>query len=157
MATSLDLRDLVSMGLRVWYFLRHQPGDLRPIPASLVERFLSGQDRLPVDADGFVRYAQVIVRTEDRRATDVVQVGFYQDRAMKNGKLDRKHHREVMAVIPEVAFGGLQPSEPAPGVIEAGARFAKRRLEHLSNWKPTADEHAKLRALVNEKAGHRVT
>src|SRR3990170_6807563 len=141
------------MGASIWTFLRPRPGELSPVAQRAVDDFLSKAGRLPVDADGFVRYAQVVVNLENRRATDVLHVGFFQYRALKNGRLDRRHFREVMAAAPEAAFGALQLTKPPPGVVGAEHRFAKRRLEHLSTWKPTRDELSKLRGLVNQKAG----
>jgi len=141
------------MGASVWSFLRPQPGELRPVTQRAIEEFISNAGRLPADADGFVRYVQVLVDLENRRATRVLHVGFFQYRALKNGRLDRKHFREIMAAVPEAAFGWLQLIKPPAGVVGAEHRFAKRRLEHLSTWKPTRDELLKLRGLVNQKAG----
>jgi hypothetical protein len=144
------------MGASVWTFLRPRPGHLQPVTQRALDAFISDGGWLPVDADGFVRYAQVIVHLEDRRATEVLRVGFYQHRALENGTLDHRHFRKVMATIPDVLFGGLQLEKPAPGVVAAEHRFAKRRLAHLSNWQPTPDELSKLRKLVNEKAGREI-
>ena len=45
----------------------------------------------------------------------------------------------------KAAFGSLRLSKAPPGVIEAEDKFAKRRLEHLSQWKPTKADVGKLR------------
>ncbi len=140
------------MGASVWSFLRPHPGELRPVTQRAIEDFISNAGRLPIDADGFVRYAQVVVNLEIRRATEVLHVGFFQYRALKSGRLDHKHFRQIMAAVPEAAFGWLQLNKPPAGVVDAEHRFAKRRLEHLSTWKPTRDELLKLRGLVNQKA-----
>jgi len=103
-----------------------------------------------------VRSAQVVVNLENWRAVEVLRVGFYQYRALKNGKLDRKHFGAIMAAAPEAALGALQIDQPPPGVVAAEHRFAKRRLEHLSTWKPTKDDLAMLRDLVNHKAGREI-
>ena len=144
------------MGASVWSFLRPQPGELCPVAQREVEEFLSKAGRLQADVDGFVRYAGVIVNLQNRRAVEVLRVGFFQYRALENGRLDRKHFRELMAAVPEAAFGWLRLSKPPPGVVGAEQRFAKRRLEHLSTWKPTQGELSKLRGLVNSKAGREI-
>jgi hypothetical protein len=144
------------MGVSVWTFIRPRAGDLRLVSQRAVDEFISNAGRLPVDDEGFVRYAQVVVNLEMRRAVEVLQVGFYQYRALKNGKLDRKHLKAVMATIGEAAFGGLRLDPPPPGVVAAEHKFAKRRLDHLSTWKPTHDDLAKLRDVVNHKAGREV-
>ena len=144
------------MGVSVWTFLRSKPGEIFPVVQRAVDDFLANTGRLAADADGLVRYAQVVVYLENRRAVEVLRVGFFQYRALKNGKLNRRHFREIMAALPEVAFGWLQLSKPPPGVVCAEHRFAKRRLDQLNTWKPTQDELSKLRGLVNHKAGREI-
>jgi hypothetical protein len=88
----------------------------------------------------------------------VFQVGFNQYRALKNGKLDRKHFIPIMADAPEAAlFGALRIDDPPRGVVADEYRFAKHRLGHLGTWKPTQDDLAKLRELVNHKARREIT
>ena len=140
------------MGFSAWCFQRTRPGELRPVAQSAVDAFLSRGGRLPADPEGFVRYAEVIVTLEDRRAVDVLRIGFYQYRTLDDGTLDRNHFDEIMRTVPEAAFGWLQLSGPPPGVVDAEHRFAKRRLEHLSQWKPTDAERHQLAELVNRRA-----
>jgi hypothetical protein len=141
------------MGVSAWFFLRRRPGELCPLALSAVEAFMSKGGRLPTDTEGFVRYAQVVVSLQNRRAVEVLHLGFFQYRALKNGTLDRSHYDEILRTVPEAAFGWLQLSRPPPGVVPAEHRFAKRRLEHLSQWKPTQAELQLLGELVNRKAG----
>ncbi len=144
------------MGVSVWTFLRAQPGELRLVSQRAVDEFISNEGRLPADEEGFLRYVEVVVNLENRRAVEVLRIGFYQHRVLENGKLDRKHFRAVMATVGEAAFGGLRITEPQPGVVAAEHRFAKRRLDHLSTWKPTEGDLAKLRDVVNHKAGREI-
>jgi hypothetical protein len=144
------------MGIGAWCFLRPRPAELRPVAQSAAEAFFSDGGRLPADTEGFVRYAQVIVRLEGRRAMEVLRVGFFQYRALKDGTLDRRHFREIMAAVPEATFGWLQLDKPPPRVVSAEHKFAKRRLEHLSQWKPTKAEMVLLRDLVNRRAGREI-
>lgn len=148
-----DGRFFLVMGVSVWSFLRPRPGELHPVTQSAVEAFISGGGRLPADADGFVRYAQVIVSLRDRRAVEVLRVGLFQYRALTDGTLDREHFREIMAVIPQAAFGWVGVSQSPPRVVGAEHKFAQRRLDHMSRWKPTRAEQANLRELVNRRAG----
>jgi len=144
------------MGVSAWFFLRPRPGELRPLAQRAAQTFISDGGRLPADAEGFVRYAEVIVSLEDRQAVEVLRVGFFQYRALADGTVDREYVREIMATVPEAAFGWLELSKPPPGVIGAEHKFAKRRLDHLSQWKPTQDDLSKLRDLVNRKAGREI-
>jgi hypothetical protein len=144
------------MGVRVWSFLRPRPGELRRLAQSAADSFLSDGGRLPADTEGFVRYAQVIVNLQDRRAVKVLQVGFFQYRALKDGTLDRRHFREIMAAAPKAAFGWLRLSKLPPGVVAAEHKFAKRRVEHLSQWKPTKADLGMLRDIVNRRAGREI-
>ncbi|MCC6808571.1 MAG: hypothetical protein IT381_14190 [Deltaproteobacteria bacterium] len=144
------------MGFGGWCFLRARPGELRPIARRAIDAFFFDGGRLPPDADGFVRYAEVIVKLEDRRAVEVARVGFIQHQTIKDGRLDRKHLREVMASAAESAFGGLKLFPRAAGVVSAEHKFAKRRLQNLSQWVPNEDERRLLRELVNQKAGKQI-
>jgi hypothetical protein len=145
------------MSVSIWTFLRPRPGELRPVAFRAVDDFLTKAGRLPADEEGFVRYAQAIVKLENRRATEVLRVGFFQYRALKDGRLDRRFFRKIMEAIPEAALGWVQVDKPPPGVVAAGHKFAKRRLEHLSTWKPMGDDLSRLRELVNQKAGRVIT
>lgn len=144
------------MGVSAWFFLRPRLGELRPLSQRAAEAFIPDGGRLPADAEGFVRYAQVIVSLQDRRALEVLRVGFFQYRALPDGTLDREHFQEIMAAVPEAAFGWLQLSKPPPGVVGVEHKFAKRRLDHLSHWKPTRGELESLRELVNRRAGREI-
>ena len=64
---SLRSAILGAMGVTTWLFLRPRPGELQPLALSKVEDFFFGTGQLPVDEEGLVRYAEVIVHLEDRR------------------------------------------------------------------------------------------
>jgi hypothetical protein len=144
------------MAATVWFFLRPRVGELRPVALAKVEDFFMRDGRFPTDEEGFVRYAEVSVFLEDRRAVEVLRVGYFQHRARADGTLDRDRHMEVMAATGEASFGQIPFSEPPPGVVASEHKFAKRRLEHLSQWKPTKTEIALLREFVNHKAGRTI-
>ena len=91
--------------------------------------------------------AQVIVNLENRHVVEILRVGFFQYRALADGRIDPEHSREVMATVHEAAFGWLQLTKPPPGVVDAECKFAERRLHHMSAWKPTQGELSKLRSL----------
>ena len=140
------------MGTRVWTFLRSREGELRPVSQRAVDEFFARTGTLPADADGFVRFAEVVVDVVERCAVEVLRVGFHQHKALKNGKLDRKYFKAVVDAAPDlIAWLGIV--KPPPGVVDASHRFEKRRLEHLNTWTPTEVELEMLRYLVNGKAG----
>ena len=144
------------MGARAWFFLRPQPGELCALAQSAVEDFFFRDGRLPIDHEGVVRYAEVVVLLEDRRAVEVLRVGFFQHRTRANGTLDRKSYMKVTAAAGEAAFGHLSFPKPPPGVVGAQDKFAQRRLDRLTRWKPTRAEVVTLRELVNRKAGREI-
>jgi len=121
-----------------------------------VDDFFFRDGQLPADQAGFVRYAEVMVLLADRRAVEVLRVGYVQHRTRADGTLDRQRHMEVMAATGEAAFGHLPFPRPPPGVVGAEHKFAQRRLDHLSRWTPTRTEVVKLRELVNRKAGREI-
>jgi hypothetical protein len=141
--------------MAIWYFLRTRPGELRPLPRAQVEAFFSDRGLLPND-HRVVRYAEVVVQLENRKAVAVVQVGCFQCRALADGTIDRKHLQEVMALAGEAAFGRGFAFRSTPGVVDAGHRFAKRRLQHVGEWQLSDAEQAALRTLVNHKAGRTI-
>lgn len=144
------------MAATVWFFLRPRVGELRPVALAKVEDFFMRDGRLPTDEEGFVRYAEVSLLLEERRAVEVLRVAYSQHRARADGTLDRDRHMEVIAAAGEVSFGQMPFQEPPPGVVSSEHKFAKRRLEHLSKWNPTKTEIALLRKLVNHKAGREI-
>jgi hypothetical protein len=144
------------MGVTLWYFLRPRPGELRPQPRAAVEDFFFHGGPLPAGEGGFARYIEVLVRLHHRKAVEVLRVGAFQYRVLSDGTLDREHLNEIMALAGNVVLGRLSLFKPPPGVIEAEHRFAKRRLEHVGEWKPTRTELAMLRELVNRKAGRQL-
>jgi hypothetical protein len=155
LATSTEVIDpREGMGLALWYFLCARPGELRPLPLAQVDAFFSSGGRLP-DDNGVVRYLEVVVQFEDRKAVEVLRITGSQHRVIADGTLDRQHLGEVMALAGEAALGGVLAFK-RPGVIDAEHRFARRRLEHVGPWKPSQVELALLRTLVNRKAGRTI-
>lgn len=116
----------------------------------------AGTERRRGLEEGFVRYAEVLVLLDDRRAVEVLRVGYFQHRTRADGTLDRERGMAVMAAAGEAAFGHLPFPKPPPGVVGAEHKFAQRRLDHLYRWKPTRAEIVKLRDLVNRKAGREI-
>lgn len=142
------------MGLTMWTFVRTEPGELRSVALRAVEAFMDSTGRLPVADDGFVRYAQVVVRLENRRAIEVVQIGFHRHRALADGTLDREGFDRVLALIAQATSSRLPPpGEGSSSLVPAEHRFAQRQLDHVSHWEPTEGDLSRLRALVNQKAG----
>ena len=135
------------MGVSAWFFLRRQPGELCPLTQSAVEAFISKGGRLPADTEGFVRYAQVVVSLQNRRAVEVLQLGFFQYRTLEDGTIDQEYRMELMRNAGMVVGGRLAVEETPAGVIQADHRFAERRLEHMQNWEPTDADLAALREL----------
>lgn len=142
------------MGISVWYFVRSQPGEFRALTSRAADQFFSDAGgRFPPDADGLVRYAQVCVDMENRRAVALRRVDFLQTRANEDGSIDRDYERKVMHDVVPVVMGGLLPSDSPAGVIDAEPKFAQRRLDHMTKWTPTKEDLESLRRLVNHKAG----
>lgn len=144
------------MGVSVWFFQRMRPGELCPLTQSALDAFMFKGGRLARDAEGFVAYAQVVVSLSNRCAQDVLRVGFFRYRALDDGRLDRNYYDEIKRTIPVAAFGWLRLDKSPPGLVGAEDKFAKRRLEHLNQWKPTKAELALLRELVNRRAGREI-
>ena len=140
------------MSATVWYFLRQVPGELQPLTRIAFEAFMSGEVSLPTDEDGYVRYVEVVVRLENRQATELLSLGFFRTRALADGHVDPDHRFEIMAAAGGLMSGAIASVEPIPGVVNAEHRFAARRLHNLSRWEPEEADAPALRELVNRRA-----
>ncbi|MFH0901089.1 MAG: hypothetical protein V2A73_10705 [Pseudomonadota bacterium] len=129
---------------------------LQPITTTKMNAFFDGKGRIPPDDEGFVRFVQVVVRLENRRAVEVLRFTCSKHRARRDGKLDEGHLHEIMVLMSEAASGGLTLTKTPPGEVHAEHRFALRRLEHIGTWQPTSTERATLRGLVNRRAHARI-
>ena len=123
----------------VWYFIRTAPGELDTVALTAFEAFAESDGKLSPSADGFVRYAEVVVETMQQSAVRVVSAFFGQMRANGDGSRNEEHHAESM----RAAVASLDAESAA---------LASLRYRHLSVWEPTSADHAKLRELVNAKA-----
>lgn len=144
------------MAATVWFFLRSSSGELRYLPRSEMHAFVQQGGRIAPDEDGLVRYAQVVVNLEDRRVVELLSVAFIQRRAHPDGTIDREHFLGVARLMTDATFGDLHVGSTHGGVVRAEHRFAKRRLEHTSQWKPTDADFGALRSLVNRRARREV-
>ena len=113
---------------------------------------MSGEVSLPGDDDGYIRYVQVVVRLENRRAVELVSVGFFRTGVLADGHVDPEHEYEVMAAVGDMMSGAIGRVERTPGVVNAEHRFAERRLYNLSRWEPEKTDSTVLRGLVNRRA-----
>jgi hypothetical protein len=145
------------MGIGVWYFVRSRPGELQSLPRAHVDRFFGGGGQLPHD-DGVACYIEVIVRLQDRQAVEVLRVTASQHGVLDDGTLDRQHLDEVMRLAGEATPGFVLSSVPKQPrrVVDAGHRFAQRRLDHVGKWQLSDAERAALRTLVNRKASRTI-
>ncbi len=140
------------MGVTVWTFRRAQPGSIAALPLRHFEEFFRGERRLPPNEEGFVEFVEVIVELENRRPVGLVRVGFFKHRATADGALDREHFSEVMSTVIASGDRPISHHDVPEGLVEAGHRFAQRRLQHLNRWTPSANERARLGELVNARA-----
>jgi hypothetical protein len=128
------------MAVTVWFFLRPRLGELHPVSLAKVGDFFMRGGILPADEEGFVRYVEVSVLLEDRQAVEVLRVGYFQRKGHADATLDRDYYMKVRSAAGAASFGQSPSSEPPPGVVGAEQKFAKRRLKHLSHWKPAETE-----------------
>jgi hypothetical protein len=62
------------MGLTVWLFLQKASGIFQSFPTARYGRFHDGQEPLPTLAGQEARFAEVVVESDQRRATRVCRV-----------------------------------------------------------------------------------
>jgi hypothetical protein len=121
------------MGVSAWSFLRSRPGELHPLAQRTAEAFISKGDRIPADAEGSVRYAQVIVRFHDRHAVEVLRIGLLPVRQLGRRQqlgeglspaavYDRVRHWAKVAGLTPEDFGSHSPRS---GFMSTAARRGK--------------------------------
>ena len=122
------------MGLSVRIFFFPQEDQCRRIPFARFERFWSG-----IEADAFLEYAgrminyvEVLVRLEKRKVVEVVRITGHCLQLDERGLIDRDWLDEYRQLtMGTIEFPGARG---ASGVVNASARFYKKRLDDRFKW-----------------------
>ena len=143
------------MGVGLRSFLITEDESLRRLSGEKFQRLRRGepQERLPEYADKQIRYALVVLETENRKPVAIHMIQYAYLFFDAEGRLDRTNleqaARLALDMVPPLA------SEISKGqIIDARHQFAKKRYHEQYTWTPTPElEGALVRAVLGKTPG----
>ncbi len=130
----------------IWIFRRLADGSFAEVPAANFIAFLSGEDRLKPEPDGYVRACQVEVLLQEQRPVEARIDRWARLPTEKDGTIRAAYSaREFMR-------SSAPATTPPEGLLDAAARFLEQRQKALA-WEPDDDDVLEAAEAVNEKAG----
>ena len=141
------------MGLAVWLFLQKADGTFQPFPTARYGRFHDGQEPLPTLVGQEVRFAEVVVELDQRRATRVCRVVWPKHRLDATGHWNaERRHAGIRDAVE--SLGGPSGIDVLTGkaTVSMDHLLAEIRYstEHL--WQPTADDLTHFCTTLNQRA-----
>ena len=143
------------MGIGLRIFLITEDDSLRRLSVAQFERLRRGEleGRLPEYANKQIRYALVVLETENRKPVAINMIQYAYLFFDSEGRLDATNleqaARLALDMVPPI------PSEINNGrVIDAHHQFAKKRYDYQYKWTPTPEvEAALVRAVLGKHHG----
>ena len=143
------------MGIGLRIFLITEDDSLRRLSGAKFERLRRGEleGRLPEYANKQIRYALVILETENRKAVAINMIQYAYLFFDSEGRLDATNleqaARLALDMVPPI------PSEIRNGqIIDARHQFAKKRYHDQYKWTPTPElEAALVKAVLGKTRG----
>ena len=133
------------MGIRILVF--HEDGEIRRIPTKNWDKLWNGQSSMPEFAGRRVRFATVCLELQNRKPHRILRVYYSRIGFDSAGHLDKNElteHMQIAGAMFEPAF----LAKPKDILDELRPSLAKLKNETKYQWKPTAEEAEKLRAIV---------
>ena len=144
------------MGLAVWLFLQKPNGTFQPFPTARYGRFHDGQEGLlPTLAGQEVRFAEVVVELDQRRATRVCRVVWPKHRLDSAGRWDAERRQAgIRDAVESLGAPSGQDVLAGKAALSMDHLLAEIRYstEHL--WDPTDEDLTHFCAAVNQRAKH---
>lgn len=143
------------MGIGLRIFLITEDDSLRRLSVAQFERLRRGEleGRLPEYANKQIRYALVVLETENRKPVAINMIQYAYLFFDSEGRLDATNleqaARLALDMVPPI------PSEINNGrVIDAHHQFAKKRYDYQYKWTPTPEvEAALVKAVLGKHHG----
>ena len=126
------------MGLTMRVYIINDDDSLRRLPNAKYERMLRGDLNEPLMqyADKRIRYALVIVETENRKPNKIIRIEYSYLFFNSKGYLDTQEMDREMRLginmVPPIMDDGKNPT-----VINAEYKFAKKRYTERYLWTPS--------------------
>ena len=130
----------MSVGFRVWTV--DEQDRLHRMSVRRFDRLMRGEpdEICPEHAGRRVRYALVFVENENRKPVSIQRIEYGILAFDKNGRLDNDEQQREMRLAMESTTDFLPPLEPRDEqVVDASAKFARKRMKHEFGWEPTAE------------------
>ncbi len=138
------------MSLCVRFFVVDPAEVIRRVPAAKLERLHSGDgsESWPEFSNAWACFAQVVMATEHRIPSRVVDTLYYRLRFGADGTLDRASLDEYMRLgIASTAMGlALDPS-----TLNGRPHFAQKKLRDRFHWNPTPSQERSINKLALAK------
>jgi hypothetical protein len=106
--------------------------ELKRVSSARFQRVFDGEECLPEFAGQRVKYALVLLRTENRRPISVAYTEFSELELDENGHYDRE---PALRAALEAISAVQEPLACGKGVVDARAIFSRRR----HHWKPSPE------------------
>ena len=117
--------------------------EVRRVPQAVFDRLHDGKERMAEYAEQRVRYAFFFLETEDREPVAVSYAEFNVLVFDRQGRIDPKAKAEGMRLA-AASISSVLEGRGEGSLIQAGARFARKRYADTFKWKPTPEELARI-------------
>jgi hypothetical protein len=144
------------MGNFFWCYQRVREGEFTRVPARLYEPFFRGHANLTPDADKRVRLVCLTGAAEERHPVRLHSLDFTSIQVDESGFHTAEMQFEAMREAMESLSVATAPRLDGPRMIDARAKFERRRDDAKQKWKPTSADRLALAELVNERAHRRL-
>lgn len=136
------------MGLSLRAYFIDKEDKIKRIPFSRFVRIRARdpKERLPEYRDTLLRYLVVTVELENRKPVSIKELSCRYLKFDSNGYADEEFRRAQGQLEMDMFFSSYSPNE-SEKVINAGNKFARKRLEHEFAWTPSLE----LQAAIIEK------
>jgi hypothetical protein len=124
------------MGLGRRVFLVSEDDQVKRCSVQQFDRLHSRDGRLPELATKKLKYIHVLVATEDRRPTNVLNIECGLLVLNRGGALDSDAEWDKMKLAVNMIESGYV-ADDVPAVVNARHLFAKREYEHKYRWTPS--------------------
>ena len=134
------------MGIRILVF--HEDGEIRRIPLKNWDKLWNGHSSMSTFAGQRIRFATVCLELQNRKPHKILRVYYLRIGFDSAGHLDKNELTESMQIAGAMLEPVLGLGEPKDILDELRPSLAKLKNKTKYQWKPTAEEAEKLRAIV---------
>ena len=141
------------MGFTVWLFLQQADGSFQAFPTARYGRFHDGQEPLPSLAGHEVRFGEVVVELEQRRATRVCRVVWPKHRLNAAGQWDpQRRQAGIRDAMESLGAPSGQDVLAGKAPLSMDQLLAEIRYSTENLWDHTADDLTHFCTAVNQRA-----